>query len=126
MGGNERAEEDCAGGVGESRSEVAKWDSWDDKCILRGDDGNWKSKTFNNRGNAHAAADAQGREAKAQFSAFQLVDQGAEEHRASGAERVAHGDRAAVDVDDLLRYVHFLHELHRHHGEGFVDFEQVY
>jgi hypothetical protein len=40
-------------------------------------------------------------------------------------ERDAHGDRAAVDVDLLVRHAHLLHELHRHGGEGLVDLEQV-
>ena len=31
--------------------------------------------------------------------ALELVEHGAEDHRAGGAERMAHGDGAAVDVD---------------------------
>src|SRR6185295_3147606 len=63
--------------------------------------------------------------AVAQLAALQLVDQGAEDHRAGRAERVAHGDRAAVDVHDFVGNVHFLHELHRYHGEGLVDLEEI-
>ena len=34
-------------------------------------------------------------------------------------------DRAAVDVDLLVRHAHLLHEAHRHRGERLVDLEQV-
>jgi hypothetical protein len=44
---------------------------------------------------------------------------------AGGAQRVPHRDRPAVDVDLVVRHAHFLHEPHRHGGEGFVDLEQV-
>ena len=34
-----------------------------------------------------------------EVAALELVEHGAEDHRAGGAERMAHGDRAAIDVD---------------------------
>src|SRR5579862_9066095 len=83
------------------------------------------SEALHDGRDAHAAAHAQRRQAVAQLAALEFVDQRAEDHRAGGAERMAHRDRAAVDVDDLVGQVHFLHEFHRHHGEGLVDFEQV-
>src|SRR5581483_2306958 len=74
---------------------------------------------------AHAAADAQRDQTATQVAALQLVDDRADEHGAGGAERVAHGDGAAVDVGLLVRDVEVLHEPHGDRGEGLVDLEQV-
>src|SRR5689334_19334691 len=54
---------------------------------------------------AHAAADAQGHHGPARLAPLQLVDHRADEHGAGRAERVAHGDRAAVDVQLVVRDV---------------------
>ena len=59
------------------------------------------------------------------FLPLELVEQRADEHRAGRAERMAHRDRAAVDVDLLVRHAELLHEAHRHRGERLVDLEQV-
>src|SRR5689334_10359860 len=83
------------------------------------------SEPLDDGGNAHASTDAERGEAVALVAAFELVDQGAEEHRSGGAEGVTHRDRAAVDVDDLGREVEVAHEAHDHGGEGFVHLEQV-
>ena len=81
--------------------------------------------SFDDGGDAHAAADAQRAEPRFEPAPLQLVEQRAEQHRAGGAERVAERDRAAVDVDLLVRHAHLAHEAHRHGGEGLVDLEQV-
>src|SRR5436190_7913087 len=47
----------------------------------------------------HAGADAQRHQRGRKLAAFQLVEHGAEDHGARRAERMAHGDRAAVDID---------------------------
>src|SRR4051794_31308355 len=60
-----------------------------------------RSDPLDDRGNPHPPADAQRGEAAAQVPALELVDERAEDHRAGGAQRVAHGDRAAVDVGDV-------------------------
>ena len=65
---------------------------------------------FDDGGDAHAAAHAQRGQAVAQLAAMQLVDQRVQDHRAGGAQRVAHGDGAAVDVDLVVRHAHVLHE----------------
>src|SRR5690349_9657942 len=84
------------------------------------------SDALDDGGNAHAAADAQGRHAVALLATLQLVDEGAEDHRAGGAERVAHGDGAAVDVGLLVRVVvQVAHQLERDRSEGLVDLEEV-
>src|SRR5919107_4411347 len=83
------------------------------------------SDDLDDGGDAHAAADAERGEAAAQVATLELVDERAEDHRAGGAERVTHGDRAAVDVGDLVADVQVAHEAHRDGGERLVDLEQV-
>ena len=70
-------------------------------------------------------ADAEGGEGGLLVGALELVEGGAEDHRAGGAERVAHGDGAAVDVDAGGVDVEGLHEAQHHGGEGLVDLEEV-
>src|SRR3954452_25395278 len=73
----------------------------------------------------HAPTDAQGHEPVPEISSLELVDDGAEQHRARRAEGMPHRDRAAVDVDLLVRQVQLPHEPHRHRGEGLVDLVEV-
>jgi len=56
---------------------------------------------------------------------LQLIDQRAQNHGAGGAQRVAHGNCAAIDIDLVVRHLHLFHEAHHHGGEGFIDFKQV-
>jgi AcrR family transcriptional regulator len=56
---------------------------------------------LDHRRDAHATADAKCREAVALLAPLELIDQRAEDHRTGCAERVAHRDRAAVDLDLL-------------------------
>ena len=49
--------------------------------------------------NPHAAAEAQRGPAITQLARFKFIDQDADDHRAGGAQRMAHGDRATVHVD---------------------------
>src|SRR3712207_7829924 len=51
--------------------------------------------------------------------------QRAEDHAAGRAERVAHGDRAAVDVDLLHVEVHVADEAQHDRGERLVDLDEV-
>src|SRR3954465_7030605 len=76
-------------------------------------------------GDAHPAADAQGREAVPQVSALELVEQRAEDHRAGGPEGMTHGDGAAVDVDLLVGQVEVSHEPHGDRRERLVDLVEV-
>ncbi len=57
--------------------------------------------------------------------ALELVEGGAEEHGAGGAERVAEGDGAAVDVDALGVDAELLDGLEDDDGEGLVDLPEV-
>src|SRR5688500_863000 len=63
--------------------------------------------------------------AEAAAAASQLHHERAEDARARGADRVADGDRAAVDVDLLLVDVEHPDRGKRHGGEGLVDLPQV-
>src|ERR1700733_11900447 len=83
-------------------------------------------EAFEDGGDAHAAADAQGDERSARVAALELVDDGGDEHRAGGAERMAHRDRAAVNVDVLLGQVQVPDPFQNDGGEGLVELEQVY
>src|SRR4029077_8626059 len=74
------------------------------------------SDAFDDGGDAHPAADAERGQAPAEVAAFELVDQGPEDHRPGGAQRVAHRDRAAVDVRDLVADAEVAHEPHRDRG----------
>jgi hypothetical protein len=56
---------------------------------------------------------------------LQLVEQGADEDRAGGADRVAEGHGAAVDVDLVAVELQVADELLGHHREGLVDLPQV-
>src|SRR5690242_3315568 len=79
-----------------------------------------RSDELDDGGDAHAAADAERGEAAPQVAALELVDEGAEDHGAGGAERVAHRDGATVDVGDLVADVEVVHEPERDGGEGLV------
>ena len=57
--------------------------------------------------------------------ALEFVERGAEDHRAGRAERMAHRDRAAVDVDLVGVEVERLPEAQHDGGEGLVDLEEV-
>src|ERR1700689_3489275 len=82
-------------------------------------------EAFEDGGDAHAAADAQGDERSARVAALELVDDGGDEHRAGGAERMTHRDRAAIDVDVLLGQVQVPDPLQDDGGERLVELEQV-
>src|SRR6185437_13416652 len=81
------------------------------------------SDALHNRGDAHAAADAQRGQAVAQVLALELVDERAQDHPAGGAERVAHGDGATVDVDLVQVEAHVLDVAQDDGGEGLVDLD---
>src|SRR6476620_4236721 len=84
-----------------------------------------RSDQLDDRRDAHAAADAERGEAALLVATGELVDEGAEDHRAGGAERVAHGDGATVDVGHVMADAHVAHEPHGHGGEGLVERREV-
>src|SRR5689334_14178476 len=83
------------------------------------------SDTLQDRGDAHAAADAQRGQAVTEVLALEFVHERAQDHAAGGAQRMAHGDRAAVDVDLVHVKAHVADEAQDDGGEGLVDLHQV-
>src|SRR5271165_212761 len=83
------------------------------------------SHAFDDRGGAHAAADAQGDERRALAGALEFIERGAEDHRSRRAERVAHRDRPAVDVDLARIDVESLAEAQHDRRKSLVALEQI-
>ncbi len=80
---------------------------------------------FDDGGYALAAADAEGGKAAFGAAEFHGVEQGYEDARAAGADGVAEGDGAAVDVDFFLDEAEFFADGQELGGEGFVGFDEV-
>ena len=76
-------------------------------------------------GDAHAAADAERGEALLGVALLHLVEQGGQDAGAAGADRVADGDGAAVDVDLVGVPAELLADRERLGGEGLVGLDQV-
>src|SRR3954447_4853672 len=74
---------------------------------------------------ALTAAGADRGDAEAATAAAQLVDEGADDAGAGGANRVPQGDRAAVDVDLLLLDAEHPHRVQRDRGERLVDLPEI-
>src|ERR1700749_481520 len=84
-----------------------------------------RSDALDDRGRAHAAADAEGDERRALAGPFKLVERGAEDHCAGRAKRMAHRDRAAIDIDPALVEVERLAKAQHDRSERLVDLEQI-
>src|ERR1700710_2913013 len=80
---------------------------------------------LDDRRDTHAAANTQRYQRAPGVAALQLVNHGAQNHRAGSTERMAHGDGTAVDVELLVGDVQVLLELEHYGREGFVELEQV-
>src|SRR4051794_38526581 len=72
-----------------------------------------------------AAARADRRDSETAAAAAQLVHERHEDAGAARADRMAEGDRAAVDVDLRLIHAEHPHRVDRHRGERLVDLEEV-
>src|SRR5689334_8645238 len=84
-----------------------------------------ESDPLDDRGGTHAAADAERDERSRFVAALELVEHGAQNHRAGCAERMTERDRAAIDVDLVVVDVEGL-DVAQHDGrEGLVELEQV-
>src|SRR5436309_10739882 len=70
---------------------------------------------------ALAAAGADRRAAQPAAAAAQLEHEAAEDARARGADGVAEGNGAAVDIDALFVDAQHANRVQRHRGEGLVD-----
>src|ERR1700710_2465607 len=82
-------------------------------------------KPLDDRRDTHAAANTQRHQRAPGVAALQLVNHGAQNHRAGSTERMAHGDGTAVDVELLVGDVQVLLELEHYGREGLVELEQV-
>src|SRR5579871_2182411 len=83
------------------------------------------SDALDDRSGAHAAANAECDQSRALACALKLVERGAKDHRARRAERMAHGDRAAVRIDLRGIEVEGL-QIAQHHGsESLVELDEV-
>ena len=80
---------------------------------------------LDDHGSAHAAADAQSRQALVAASLLHLVDEGDEDTRAGCADGVTQSDGAAVDVQLLFGDLQLSADCDRLRGERFVRFEQI-
>src|SRR6056297_2786992 len=80
---------------------------------------------LDNRGGTHAGGDAKRGKANLFVGPLKLVQQRAYDDRAGGTQRVAHGDRAAVDVDYTRVDIKGLHESQDDGGKRLVHLEQV-
>src|SRR3954454_17500990 len=83
------------------------------------------SHPLDDGGGAHAGADAKRHECGIEVAPLQLVERDSEDHCAGGAERMAHGDGPAVDIDFAVVDAECLHEAQHHRSESFVDLDQV-
>src|ERR1700688_1869153 len=83
------------------------------------------SNSLDDRRGAHAAADAQRHQGCGLVGALELVEHGAENHRARRAERMAERDGAAIDVDLRIVDVEGLDVAQHDRRKGFVQLEQV-
>src|SRR5680860_480312 len=77
-------------------------------------------------GHALAAADAHGLEAELPVASGQAVEQCRGDAGTGGAERVAQGYRATVDVESVGVDAQVVHRRQHLHGERLVDLDQVH
>src|SRR3954462_5260052 len=77
------------------------------------------------KSDAHAAADAERREALLGVALLHFVQERHQHPRAGGPDRVANGDRTAIDVHDVLVPAHVLVDRESLGGEGLVGLDEV-
>src|ERR1700687_2979426 len=83
------------------------------------------SDAFNDRGDAHAAANAHANQCALELAALQFVEHRRDQRSAGGPQRVAHRDGTADDVELLVRHIEVALQAQGHRGEGLVDFHEV-
>ena len=80
---------------------------------------------FKRQARSRAAANADGGYAPPQATLAQRLDQGHQDARAGGTDGVAQGTGTTVHVQPLRVQPQGILGSQRHHGEGFVDLEEV-
>src|ERR1700682_3485752 len=83
------------------------------------------SDAFDDRGDAHAAANAHADQCALELAALQFVEHRRDQRSAGGPQRVAHRDGTADHVELLVRDVKVALQAQGHRGEGLVDFDEV-
>ena len=72
-----------------------------------------------------AAADTHRGKAEGQIPALHFMKERHNQPRSGGADRMAEGNRAAVDVDDLTIQIHGFFNGQVLRGKSFIDFHQL-
>src|SRR5687768_8051977 len=83
------------------------------------------SYALEDRGGAHAAADAHGHESVPDIAAPHLVEQCRRQLGAGTTQRVAEGDRATVDIQPLRIDRQLAQAREDLHGERLIELDQV-
>src|ERR1700730_6099636 len=83
------------------------------------------SDAFDDRGDAHAAANTHANQRALELAALQFVEHCRDQRSAGGSQWVAHRDGAADDVELLVRHVKVALQAQGHRGEGLIDLDQV-
>ena len=83
------------------------------------------SNALDDDGWRHAAGGAHRHQAALEIAPLQLVEYSADQDRASRTDRMAEGDRAAIDVDLRAVKLEIPDELFRDDRKSLVDLEQV-
>src|SRR5882762_9392155 len=83
------------------------------------------SDAFDDRGDAHAAANTHADQGALELAALQFVEHRRDQCTASGPQRVAHRDGTADDVELLVRHVEVALQAQGHRCESLVDFDEV-
>src|SRR5260370_36482354 len=84
----------------------------------------FSSDAFDDRGDAHAAANAHADQRALELAALQFVEHRRDQRSAGGPQRVAHRDGTADDVELLVRHVTVPRPAQRHLRDGLVDFDK--
>src|ERR1051325_6716681 len=84
------------------------------------------SAELDGQGDGLAAADAQRVDAGAGATLFHRVDESHQRARAAGADGVAQGDSATLNIDLVVGDTEFFHGGHRHDREGLVDLVEIH
>src|SRR5260221_9257611 len=83
------------------------------------------SDAFDDRGDAHAAANAHADQCALELAALQFVEHRRDQRSTGGPQRVAHRDGTADHVELLLRHLKVALQAQGHRREGLVDFDEV-
>src|SRR5258708_19691194 len=81
------------------------------------------SDAFDDRGDAHAAANAHADQCALELAALQFVEHRRDQRSAGGSQRVAHRDGTADAVEFLVTPAHVALQPQAHRRAGLLDFD---